>query len=152
MPVDRCSHVILVATALQLPSFLGASSDERVAIDIAVDVVYLIRGTVEKNLLPIDRKVKRKNQIPEYHAPSPGGTMRTIQDRLMKNLLIQWDIEEENQTIHEVWLVKNLLTQWDSWGGKPKADKMRPVMIMRDLTWLVWWKPDLVDLVKNLPT
>ena len=44
MPVDRCSHVIMVATALQLPSFLGANSDERVAID----VVYPIRGTIEK--------------------------------------------------------------------------------------------------------
>ena len=44
MPVDRCSHMILVATVLQLSSFLGASSDERVAIDI----VYPIRGTVEK--------------------------------------------------------------------------------------------------------
>ena len=28
----------------------------------------------------------------------------------MKNLLTQWDIEEENQKIHEMWLVKNLLT------------------------------------------
>ena len=44
MPVDRCSHVILVATALQLPFFLGASSDERVAID----VMYPICGMVEK--------------------------------------------------------------------------------------------------------
>ena len=34
----------LGTTTLQLLSFLGASSDERVAID----VVYPIRGTVEK--------------------------------------------------------------------------------------------------------
>ena len=35
--------------------------------------------------------------------------MRKIQDWSMKNLLTQWAIEEENQKIHEVWLVKNLL-------------------------------------------
>ena len=73
--MDRCSHVILISTALQLPSFLGASSDERVAID----VVYPTWETIEKNLLLVDRKVRRKNQIPEYHVSSPGGTMRTIQ-------------------------------------------------------------------------
>ena len=28
----------------------------------------------------------------------------------MKNLLTQWNTEEENQKIYEVWLVKNLLT------------------------------------------
>ena len=44
MPVDRCSHMILVATILQLPSFLGASSDER----LAINVVYPICGMVEK--------------------------------------------------------------------------------------------------------
>ena len=44
MPVDRCSHVILVAMALQLPSFLGASSNER----IAIGIVYPIYGMVEK--------------------------------------------------------------------------------------------------------
>ena len=46
--VDRCSHVILVAMALQLLSFLGASSDERVAINIAADVVSPISKMVEK--------------------------------------------------------------------------------------------------------
>ena len=48
MPIDRCSHVILVAMALQLLSFLGASSDKCVAINIAADVMYLIYETVEK--------------------------------------------------------------------------------------------------------
>ena len=48
MPVDRCSHVILVATVLQLLFFSGASSNERVANDIAADVVYPICRTVEK--------------------------------------------------------------------------------------------------------
>ena len=28
----------------------------------------------------------------------------------MKNLLTQWDTEEKNQKIYEIWLVKNLLT------------------------------------------
>ena len=28
----------------------------------------------------------------------------------MKNLLTQWNTEEENQKIYKVWLVKNLLT------------------------------------------
>ena len=42
--VDRCSHMILVAILLKLPFFLGASSNERVAID----VMYSICGTVEK--------------------------------------------------------------------------------------------------------
>ena len=46
--MDRCSHVILVATAIQLISFLGANSVERVAIDIAVEVVYPICEMVEK--------------------------------------------------------------------------------------------------------
>ena len=43
MPVDRCSHMILMAMTLQLLSFLGASFDEHVVIDI----VYSICGTVE---------------------------------------------------------------------------------------------------------
>ena len=38
------------------------------------------------------------------------GMMRKIQDQSMKNLLTQWNTEEENRKIYEVWLVKNLLT------------------------------------------
>ena len=42
---------------------------------------------VKKNLLPTNKKVKKKNQIPKYYALSPKGTIRKIQDQLMKNLL-----------------------------------------------------------------
>ena len=57
----------------------------------------------EKNLLPTNRKVRKKNEIPKYYAPSPKGTMKKIQDQLIKNLLTQWDIEEENQKILSVF-------------------------------------------------
>ena len=88
-----------------------------------------------KNLLPVDKKVRRKNQIPEYHVPSPGGTIRTIRN---------WSINEKppnpvgklrkkTKGLMSMLLVKNLLTQWDSWGGKPRADKVRPV------TWPSWF-------------
>ena len=50
---------------------------------------YLIYGTIEKNLLPINKKVKKKNQILEYHAPSLLETMKIIQDWLIKTFLIQ---------------------------------------------------------------
>ena len=53
--------------------------------------------------MPTSRKVRKKNQIPRYHAPSPEGTMRKIRDRSMKNLLTQWDTEEENQKILSVF-------------------------------------------------
>ena len=43
--------------------------------------------------------MKKKNQIPKYHTPSPKETMRKIQDWLIKNFLTQWNIEEENQKI-----------------------------------------------------
>ena len=36
--------------------------------------------------------------------------VKKIQNRSMKNLLTQWDIEMENQKMYEMWLVKNLLT------------------------------------------
>ena len=52
----------------------------------------------------MNRKVRRKNQIPKYHASSPEGDeddTRAI-DR-WKNLLTQWGTEEENRKIYEVW-------------------------------------------------
>ena len=97
-----------------------------------------------KNLLPIDKKVRRKNQISEYHAPSPRGTMRTIRDRSMKNLLTQWDTEEENRKIHKVWLVKNLLTQRElrrktkDWQGEAGNDSEGPDLVGLMKTWLGW--------------
>ena len=42
MVVDRCSQMILMATALQLFFFLVASSNKHVVIDITIDIVYLI--------------------------------------------------------------------------------------------------------------
>ena len=39
--------------------------------------------------MPINRKVKMKNQILEYHAPSLVGTIRKIQDQSMKSVLPQ---------------------------------------------------------------
>ena len=57
----------------------------------------------EKNLLPMNRKIKKKNQILKYHAPSPEETMKKIRDQLIKNLLIQWDTEEENRKILNVF-------------------------------------------------
>ena len=49
--------------------------------------------------MPTNKKMKKKNQIPKYHAPSPKRTIRKIQDQLINNFLIQWDTEEENQKI-----------------------------------------------------
>ena len=89
-----------VATTLQLPSFLGASSVERMSHQRCL-VFDLWNGW--KNFLPTSRKVRKKNQIPRYHAPSPEGTMRKIRDRSMKNLLTQWDTEEENRKILSVF-------------------------------------------------
>ena len=53
--------------------------------------------------MPTNRKVWKKNQISKYHAPSPERTIRKIRDRLTKNLLTQWDTEEENQKILSVF-------------------------------------------------
>ena len=39
----------------------------------------------------MNRKVRRKNQIPEYHAPSLVSTMEMIYNRSMKNFLTQWE-------------------------------------------------------------
>ena len=44
----------------------------------------------------MSKKVKKKDQILKYHAPSPKGTMKKMRDQLMKNLLTQWNTEKEN--------------------------------------------------------
>ena len=36
----------------------------------------------------MDKKMRNKNQILEYYAPSPVETMRKIQNQLVKNFLI----------------------------------------------------------------
>ena len=52
----------------------------------------------EKTSCLSNRKVRKKNQISEYNAPSPD----------------KYD-EEDTRSINE-----NLLTQWEYWGRKPK--------------------------------
>ena len=34
----------------------------------------------EKTSYLLDKKVRKKNQIPQYHAPSPKGIIKKIQD------------------------------------------------------------------------
>ena len=53
--------------------------------------------------MPINKKIKKKNQISKYYAPSFEEIMRKIQDQLIKNLLIQWNIEEENRKILKIF-------------------------------------------------
>ena len=67
----------------------------------------------EKSSCLSDRKVRKKNRIPEYHTPSPEGYDEDwcVNNQSMKNLLTQLDTEEENWNISEVWLVKNPLTK-----------------------------------------
>ena len=71
-----------VATTLQLPFFLDVSSIEHV---IYWRRLVFILWNSWKNLLPINRKVKRKNQILDYHASSPKGyneeDMRSIDEK-----------------------------------------------------------------------
>ena len=86
-----------VASTLQLLSFLGASSIERMFHQY--HLIFNLWNGWKKNLLPTNKKMRKKNQIPKYHVPSPEETMRKIRDRSMKNLLTQWNIEEENQKI-----------------------------------------------------
>ena len=47
----------------------------------------------------MNRKIKKKNQISNYHAFNPKETMKKIQDQSIKNLLIQWNTEEKNRKI-----------------------------------------------------
>ena len=65
----------------------------------------------EKTSCLSDKKMRKKNRIFKYHTLSPEGYNEDwyVSNQSMKNLLIQWDIEEENRKISEVWLVKNLL-------------------------------------------
>ena len=85
-----------VAMILQLCSFLGANSVERMFYQRRL-VFDLWNGW--KNFLLTSKKVRKKNQIPRYHALSSKGTMKKIRDWSMKNLLTQRDIEEENRKI-----------------------------------------------------
>ena len=62
-----------------------------------------------KNLLPRDRKVRRKNQIPKYYAPSPEGSMRTIRER---------SIDEKPLNPVRYW-GGNPKDLWDIIGEKP---------------------------------
>ena len=48
-------------------------------------------------------RLGKKNQISRYHISSPAGMIKKIQDRSIKNLLTQWDIEKENQKILSVF-------------------------------------------------
>ena len=66
----------------------------------------------EKTSCLSDRKVRRKNQILEYHIPSSEVYNEDwyVNNQSMKNLLTKWDTEEENRKISEVWLIKNFLT------------------------------------------
>ena len=36
----------------------------------------------------MNEKMKKKNQIPKYHVPSPEEIIKKIRDQLMKNFLI----------------------------------------------------------------
>ena len=73
--------------------------------------------------MPTSRKVKKKNQIPKYYTLSPKEKMKKIRDRLIKNLLILWDIKEENQKILSVFGEKhpNPGRRWERKTGKDQA-------------------------------
>ena len=81
--ITRQSHV---ATTLQLPFFLGASSIERVIYECHWVFVLWNKW---KNLLPTNKKMKKKKQIPDYHTPSLERYDEEIWDQSMKNLLTQ---------------------------------------------------------------
>ena len=91
---------------ITIASFLGASSVECIICQRYLVFVLWHRW---KNLLPINRKVKKKNRILEYLASSSKGydkeDTRSIDEKPPKpgRVLI-----EKNRKIHEVWLVKKL--------------------------------------------
>ena len=115
-----------VATTLPLSSFLGASSVERIFHQCCL--VFDLWNSW-KNLLLSSKKVKRKNQIPEYHVLSPKRLIRMIHEQSIdkkppnpvrywggkskdpkyvwwKTSQPWWEMGEENRKICEVWLVK----------------------------------------------
>ena len=59
-----------MATTLQLPFFLGTGPLNVSSINV---VWNLFCGIVEKTSCLLDRKVRWKNQISEYHTPSSKG-------------------------------------------------------------------------------
>ena len=124
-----------VATTLQLLSFLGTSSVWRMFHQRRL-VFNLWNGW--KNFLPTNKKVRKKNQIPKYHTPSPEKTMRKIWDRLMKNLLTQWDTEEENQKILSMFGEKssNPDGKRERKTGKDQAGERSKTSL---LAWWWWW-------------
>ena len=51
----------------------------------------------------MNKKVRKKNQIFEYHAFSPKKSIKIIQDWLIKIFLIQWDIKDNKQKILSIF-------------------------------------------------
>ena len=94
-----------MATILQLLFFLGASLVERMFHQRCL--VFNLWNRL-KNLLLINKKMRKKNQIPKYHILSSKEMMKKIRDQLIKNLLIQWDTKEENQKILNIFGEKPL--------------------------------------------
>ena len=64
-----------------------------------------------------NKKMRKKNQIPKYHALSSNKTMKKIQNQSMKNLLILLDTEEENPKILSMFDKKSPNLQ-GIYGGK----------------------------------
>ena len=121
-----------VATTLQLPFFFGANSVERMFHQHCL-IFNLWNGW--KNFLPTSKKVRKKNQIPRYHTPSPKGTIRKIQNQLIKNLLTQWDTEEENQKILSVFDEKS-----SNPGGRQRKKTGKNQVRERSKTsFFAWW-------------
>ena len=58
----------------------------------------------------LNKKMKRKNQIFKYHAPSSEGYNEEDTRSINKKPPNPGDTEEENQKIYEMWLVKSFLT------------------------------------------
>ena len=58
----------------------------------------------EKASCLLNRKVRKKNQIPEYHAPSPKGYNKKDTRRIdqWKTSLPSGSIEDKNQKIYKV--------------------------------------------------
>ena len=86
----------------------------------------------------MNKKVKKKNQIPKYYVPSPKEMMKKTRDQLIKNLLTQWDIKEENQKILSVFGEKppNLDGRRERKTGKGQAGERSKTSL---LAWWWWW-------------